>query len=101
MNWHLVDVIKRAKTWDQDDYIPPEDERNDIRVGYLCKVIFALGDPPIVGGADGEAIWLKVIKASKKRYVGELMDDPVVITGIMPGDLVDFEPRHIAAIDEE
>lgn len=94
----LLDA-ERLHRDDPDTFsIPRADVRRSLAVGDGVKLIFGYGPgerPP------AERMWVQVVEVEDDGYAGRLDNTPHVIGDLAPGDLVRFEPRHVAAIWRE
>lgn len=91
--------------------IPPQAEREGLRLGDYAKVGLLLDDAFVTdNNCRGERMWFEIIartvagKGEKKLplvYRGKLMNDPVVIAGMAHGDMITFSPRHVLSIEKK
>jgi len=42
-----------------------------------------------------ELLWVEILLVQDNKYLGQLEDDPKIITNLLRGQIVDFEKRHI------
>ncbi len=90
--WSLRDVV----AWNAqhpETYLIPEDT-SGVVPGTLVKLVF-LPDEGV-----GERMWVLVTEVDGDRMVGVLDNDPAGITGLLAGDRVEFERRHVLDLDD-
>ncbi len=95
-DWELIDVEGEADTHPDSFFIPSLDERQGLRVGAVVQLHFRLNTP---GEEDphAERMWLDVIEVLQGSYRGTLRNMPAAIRTLQPGDVVQFEARHVGA----
>ena len=89
--WSLRDVV----AWNVQHprtYQVPEDTSGVIP-GTLAKLVF-LPDEGI-----GERMWVLVTEVDGDRMVGVLDNDPAAVVGLLAGERVEFERRHVLDLD--
>ena len=96
-SWYLDDAEERARLAPNTFFIPSRDVRHNLKLGDVIKLIFFIRDPE-PGGLEAERMWVEVNSTGSGTYLGELLNEPSVIDDLEPGDPVEFEPRHVAAI---
>ena len=79
--------------------IPRSDQRNGLRPGDRVKLVFE-ADRPSPRGFTAERMWVAVREARPGGYVGELTNTPSFLAGLQPGTVVEFGPRHVAALHD-
>lgn len=104
--WVLADVDARARENPETFRVPPDKIRQNLRRGHFVKLIFELAEA--VPGVDlGEAVpplrdermWVQVTELhGKGRYAGTL-DSQATFLPVRAGDRVEFEAKHIAAVE--
>lgn len=96
MGWHLQDVEEENRRHPRSFLIPPVDERRSLRLEQQVKLVL-IPEQPASHGA--ERMWVTVTDTkAKDRYVGVLDNDPVVVSELKAGDLIEFGPEHVAAV---
>ena len=50
---------------------------------------------------SAERMWVSITKVNKKRFVGQLASMPCFIRGLVYGDTIKFEARHIIDVEQE
>lgn len=94
MAYELADVEDRNRQSPDTFRIPEADDRDNVPIGAYVKLIFN----------EAERMWVKLHRRicidEKIVYVGELANDPVIVTELTAGDEVTFEPKHICDIRE-
>jgi hypothetical protein len=81
-------------------YIPPIEERNNLAIDDLAKLIFVYND------GNAERMWVRILSIltdihGAKHYVGSLCNRPVCCFNdeLSFGSIVSFEPKHIIDFD--
>ena len=97
--WYLNDVVAAARRKPDTFFIPCEAERRSCREGDLLQLHFVLSDPS-ENEPRAERMWVEVSERFEQgasiRYRGILTNEPVYIQSLKPGDLIEFQPTHIA-----
>lgn len=83
------DLRKAAGGWEA----PPYELRENLRPHDVVQLLFSTPD-----GVGGEAMWVEILRTRPYRYEGVLLNDPVWLRDVQAGDVVEFEPRHVADI---
>jgi uncharacterized protein YegJ (DUF2314 family) len=74
--------------------IPSRDTRENVKVGFLVKLIFESDDPPAK-----ERMWVKVVSRKGAVYNGVLDSGPVIMTDfVFKGEGVRFTADHICDV---
>ena len=76
--------------------IPRSDKRRAVPIGAQVRLIFEPVEP--VEGWGGERMWCTVEEKTPRGYIAVLENLPRHIPGLAPGDRIELEPRHIAAL---
>lgn len=94
-SWRLVDADAVARQHKYTFYKPSTDVLWKVKPGEVVKLIFEFeSDEP--GAPRAERMWVKVTEVQPGlRFKGELDNDPRHIKDLVPGDLVQFEGRHV------
>ncbi|MFD2332584.1 DUF2185 domain-containing protein [Cohnella sp. GCM10020058] len=99
MEWRLEDVERASLRNPNTFFIPSLKERQKQKKGDLVRLHFLL-EQSAEDGPRAERMWVEV--TGKKRwsqtYTGILTNQPVSIKSLQIGDILEFEPRHIARI---
>jgi hypothetical protein len=90
--WELDDAERRNAEHPRRVFIPPAELRGSLSPGALVKLLF-------VGAAGTERMWVEVTDAREARYTGTLLNQPVKLEDLHEGEVIAFEPRHVAAYD--
>lgn len=80
-------------------HIPSRDARENLRIGDIVKLVFALTDRESAD-VGAERMWVIVKEEANGRYIGALDNDPFCLVGIKAGDLVEFGPEHVIDIHD-
>lgn len=95
--WHLTDAEERSQS-SAKFQIPPPAARRNLMKGDYAKLIF--DNEAFDQARIGERMWVQVFNVIEPgRYVGLLCSHPVVVEGIDHGDAVEFEAKHVCAVD--
>lgn len=73
--------------------IPDIAMRERLLIGDLVKLIFLQSDGPAA-----ERMWVEVTAVTRTGYEGRLDNDPTQIPGLVSGERVSFEPRHVMSV---
>jgi uncharacterized protein YegJ (DUF2314 family) len=94
--YSLDDAESVAAEFPETFFIPPRQEREQVQVGDLVKLIFRI---EIGNECSVERMWVAVTKKTKSRgFVGSLDNDPYCTDTIKSGMEVAFGPEHIIEI---
>ena len=88
--WELDDAEQRHAASPRSFFIPPAELRRSLVPGALVKLLF-------VGPQAVERMWVEVTDARDTGYTGTLLNQPVELVAPQAGDVITFEPRHVAA----
>lgn len=92
----LANVEERNRAHPDTFHIQSRSRREALMVGDSAKLIFE------EKGVGTERMWLRILApVSDGRYYGELANQPVMISGILPGDRIEFGPEHVAETQKE
>jgi hypothetical protein len=94
----LLDVEEEHRKNPRTYSIPRKEQRHHLQVGQLVKLVF-LKDSSETNDKRAERMWVIVKKILEDGYCGTLDNDPYFLAGLKRGDLIDFGPEHVAAID--
>ena len=99
MDYYLDDVEAQAKANPDTFFIPVLEDRMGQKIEDLVRLHFVLTDP----GPDdprAERMWVEIFEKQDggKRYKGYLTNMPYAIQSLSPGDVIEFEPKHIAQV---
>lgn len=79
-------------------YIPPREQRANLQLGQLVKLVFRIEHDETV---DVERMWVIVEEATATGYIGSLNNQPVSTNELQIGALVAFGPQHIIQIYDD
>ena len=99
--WWLDSAEARHEVNPRSFFIPPVIDRQQLAVGRSAKLVFEF-DERIVDGIrrTGERMWVEVVERREDGgYRRTLVNDPVVLHELAYGELVEFRPEHVAAIE--
>lgn len=97
MEWMLENVEKANQLYPNSFFIPSLKERKGQKKGDLVRLHFIINNP----GEEkprAERMWVEIKdkKLLSKKYIGILTNQPVFIKTLNQGDMIEFEPRHVA-----
>lgn len=99
--WTLANVEERAEHAPESFIIPSMRERYALSVGDDAKLVFDTPPDPLSGNS-GERMWVRIKNVVVPgRYVGTLMNHPVVVTSLSHGAEIEFGAEHVADIDRD
>ncbi|HBZ09551.1 MAG TPA: DUF2185 domain-containing protein [Bacillus bacterium] len=98
MEWSLED-IEKASQINSSFYIPTLKERKSQKKGDLVRLHFLITSPS-EDSPRAERMWVEITdkKFLGNKFVGVLTNQPVYINSLNAGDIIEFEPKHIARI---
>jgi hypothetical protein len=91
--WRLGSGVERNLAYPETFWIPSEEERLSVEPGALVKLMFEMKD------GWGERMWVNVSDVGKRHLTGVLVNRPVGIPRLSPGDTIKFKPDHVIDID--
>jgi hypothetical protein len=100
-HYRLGNAEERAELHPGRFVIPDLEQRRQLGPEFLAKLLFEL-EPPAASGPTGERMWVAIEARTTSaadgtvHYRGRLRNTPQVIKCLQFGDLIHFEPRHIA-----
>jgi hypothetical protein len=100
-SWWLANAEERHAEAPRSFFIPPREHRENLEVGRLVKLIFEFAPPRDLNGTlrTGERMWAIVSEVRPDgTYLGDLDNDPDLVTELKPGDPIKFGPEHVVAI---
>jgi hypothetical protein len=98
--WCLEDAQKIADKFPDSFYKPSNEVVAKLKRGKVVKLIFNFeSDNPYHPSA--ERMWVSITKVNKKGFVGQLASMPCFIRGLVYGDTIKFEARHIIDVEQE
>lgn len=96
--WRLGDAEARAKGSNGSFQIPPKNKRLGVYPGYNVELFFEPLDPE---NPAREQMWVKVLSRNDYGYIGVLQNEAVSAIFPLRGEIIHFQPKHIAQIREE
>jgi hypothetical protein len=91
--WRLGSGVERNLAYPETFEIPSQEEKLSIEPGAVVKLMFEMKD----GWA--ERMWVKVSSVGKRHLTGTLVNWPVGIPRLAPGDAIKFKSDHVIDID--
>lgn len=97
MEWTLEDVEETNRLFPLSFFIPSEQERRAQTKGRQVRLHFTLANPA-QGDPRTERMWVEIMGQDPDtlKYTGVLTNAPVSLKTLQAGDVLEFEPRHIA-----
>jgi hypothetical protein len=100
--WHLNLGLTYDEQHSAGYPISDEDFEEAVERGMLVKLSFSTSDvwrrrnlPEEAMWVQGEAMWVQVVAAKRRHFVGVLDNQPIDIPRLDMGDTVKFKGRHI------
>lgn len=100
-DWWLADAEELSAAHPRSYFVPPRERRYALKHGELVRLQFCYG-PHADREREGhvERMWVEVVEQHAGGHVhGRLRNTPVRLAALAIGDLVAFEPEHVASID--
>jgi hypothetical protein len=99
-NWELESAVQRHLSAPSTFWIPPEDERRNLRVGQAAKLIFKIRVLDKAGNAEvvTERMWVYVTSRRAAVYEGRLQSQAEATSDFRPGTQVRFLAEHVCDI---
>jgi hypothetical protein len=98
--WHLGSGVKRNRQHPETFEIPDDEDKQAIEPGVLVKLMFEMRNSK-TWFLGGERMWVEVVAVKRRRIVGRLINEPLGIPRLYPGDKVRFRRDHIIDIHWE
>jgi hypothetical protein len=98
--WHLGSGVKRNRQHPETFEIPDDEDKQAIEPGVLVKLMFEMRNSK-TWFLGGERMWVEVVAVKRRRIVGRLINEPLGIPRLDPGDKVRFRRDHIIDIHWE
>lgn len=93
--WELESAEARHAESPSTFWIPPKQERHEVRPGQAVKLLFRIAEE--AGSVD--RMWVYVTTRIGEWYQGWLQNDPGAEVDLGPGSVIWFRAEHIADID--
>ena len=90
--WKLMNGERLNRDHPESFWLPPKEDRVGVQAGDFVKLIFSIRD------GSGERMWVRVEKRKRRKFVGTLANDPVLMF-LEHGDRVSFTSAQIIDID--
>ena len=91
--YKLGNGVERNRKSPDSFWIPSDKDKDQVKPGDFAKLIF---EGTSSGGA--ERMWVRVTSRDGNSLTGKLYNTPYELTGISPGDEVEFNPDNIISI---
>lgn len=93
-NWDLIDRLDFSDKDTVTAHHCSDDIEHKLEKGSKVRLIFnaqeSNSDKKIT-----ELLWVEILLVQDDKYLGQLEDDPKIISNLMRGEMIDFENRHI------
>lgn len=102
-DWYLEDCEAVAKESPQTFKVPSNAARKKAKVGWLIRLHFIIANAEI--NADplnprAERMWVEICDMrDESAMLGHLTNEPVFISSLEPGDVIEFSWKHVAQVD--
>jgi hypothetical protein len=93
-SWWLTDAAQSQRSFPYTFFKPSRVTSDTLAVGDQVKLIFEF-DNPDPDGWSAERMWVTITGRDGDRFQGVLDNEPAQLTGLVLGDPVEFEERHI------
>lgn len=94
--FRLASAVERNQENPEGFPIPTRAERESIKRGGLAKLIFQPGTAAH-GDESAERMFVKVVEVVEGRYIGRLVNEPISLSALAVGDLVEFGPDNVVS----
>jgi hypothetical protein len=95
--WRQGSGVERNRQHPETFEIPDEEAKQAIEPGVLVKLMFEMRNAE-KWGLGGERMWVEVVAVKRRQVVGRLINEPLGIPRLYPGDKVKFTRDHIIDI---
>ena len=100
--WALENCAAVALLHPDTFEVPSTDEASLVRIGDLLRLHFLLTDPATAsdpGTPRAERMWVEVCSlATDQVFRGHLTNQPIHISSLEPGDVIEFMWEHVARV---
>ncbi len=83
--WHLASGVERHRLYPKTFDIPSDEDKAQIRPGDDVRLSFEMKNAP------GERMWVEVVRIKRRRIVGRLKSQPVIIPKLWSSDKIKFK----------
>lgn len=101
-DWELEDCVACHSSSPDTFEIPSPEEESLVAVGHLLRLHFVItGEEPLRDPdcPRAERMWVEVCDVLESGIIrGHLTNEPVCIPSLCPGDVIEFEWRHVAQV---
>ena len=98
--WELEDCRAVAKVHAATFEVPSLTELSRMKIGDVVRLHFVITAPGVMAdprNPRAERMWVEVCKLHEDgRIWGHLTNEPAFIDSLDPGDVIEFECRHVA-----
>ena len=98
--WELEDCIACHRSEPDTFEIPKPEERDLVAEGQLLRLHFVITEPPQTPDPPrAERMWVEVCDVLDTGAIrGHLTNEPAYIASLSPGDVIEFEWKHVAQV---
>jgi hypothetical protein len=101
-DWILENCTAAALLHPETFEVPSAAEASLVRIGDLLRLHFLITDPATASDPDtprAERMWVEVCSlATEHVFRGHLTNQPVHISSLEPGDVIEFMWEHVAQV---
>ena len=97
IEYSLENVQELNQQFPRTFLIPDKEEIENLEIGELVKLIFAMKKPQI-NGCQAERMWVEIIEKNGNYFTGKLDNDPYYLKTIKCGDSITFKKENIAGL---
>ena len=94
----LDNALETHREFPDTFHLPPQSERESLRLGDLVKLVFRIQDGECM---HVERMWVIVEEVRPEFYIGVLDNDPYCTADIHSGQKVQFHSDHVIEIDRK
>ena len=93
-NWNLVDRLDYQDKEPTVEHHSSDEKDKLLEKGSKVRLIFHTPDNDSEKQLT-ELLWVEILLVQGEKYLGQLEDDPKIISKLIRGEMIDFENRHI------
>lgn len=92
MHWNLIARLDYQDISSINEQHSTDSIGHSLEKGSKVKLNFNTIES---GEQKSELLWVEILLVQENKYLGQLEDDPKIITSLVRGEMVDFEEQHI------
>lgn len=93
-HWNLVDRSDYPNKESAIEHHASDEKEKLLEKGSKVRLIFNTSDNDPKEQMT-ELLWVEILLVQGDEYLGQLEDDPKIISHLIRGEMIDFEGRHI------